>query len=182
MNGIVNKALRDTVLTHFGPAVWSEVVERTQLTESSFVALEYYPDEITYRLAGGAAEVSGTPLPEFLEMFGRHFLDFVRSRESYGAILDSCGNSFEEVIGQLDNLHFRISMVMPKLKPPGFHVVKTGPNQYLLEYRSHRPGLEPLLIGLIRGLAARFEQHAEVTHLAERSNGSGSSWFAIQIR
>lgn len=181
MNGIVNKALADAVITRYGSDVWNAVTEKVQLTQTTFVALDYYPDELTYQLVGAAVEITGTPAPEFLESFGRHFLHFVRSKESYGGILDSCGSSFEEILSQLDNLHMRVSMVMPKLRPPRFNLVRKGEGHYWLEYISSRPGLSPLLGGLIHGLAERFGQTAEITPLPGLGENTGSSWFNVQV-
>ena len=67
MYGLINKAVRDLVLTRFGEAKWDEICRKAEVTEADFVSMEKYPDETTYRLVGAASEVLNTPADEYTQ-------------------------------------------------------------------------------------------------------------------
>jgi len=49
-----------------------------------------------------------------------------------------------------------VSNLMPELAPPQFECINEQENSIDLIYRSHRVGMVPMLVGLIKGLGKRF--------------------------
>lgn len=69
MYGIVNKAIQGLITDSFGESLWLKVKEKSGILIDGFLSSDPYPDEITYRLAGAAAEVLQKPLEEVLQAF-----------------------------------------------------------------------------------------------------------------
>ena len=119
MYGLVNKGVQDLVVTKFGKEKWEEIKKKADIDES-FVSMNPYPDEITYNLVAAASEVLGLPPDKILETFGEYWITYT-AREGYGEMLKLAGDNFSEFVQNLDNLHARVGLSFPKLKPPGFH-------------------------------------------------------------
>jgi hypothetical protein len=75
-------------------------------------------------------------------------------------LLELAGNTFPELLQNLNDIHFRVKSLMPDLNPPGFEVSEQTEHSLKLHYRSSRDGFIPFLVGVLRGLAKRFELDA----------------------
>ena len=108
------------------------------------------------RLLAPTSEVLEASAEDCLEIFG-HYWATVTAPEAYGMLMDSTG---EDLVGFLDNvnsLHDRITSTFVGYIPPHFKVEK-GSNEVCLRYESKREGLTPFVIGIVKGLAERFQQ------------------------
>ena len=56
------------------------------------------------------------------------------------------GGSLHKFLGNLDNMHTRVGLSFPQLKPPSFVVRDAGPRTVELEYHSRREGLAPIFL------------------------------------
>jgi hypothetical protein len=65
-----------------------------------------------------------------------------------------------EVLGQLDALHCRVRLMLPELRPPSFRCTDVTGSSLRLRYYSHRPGLAPMVVGLVEGLAELLDVEA----------------------
>jgi hypothetical protein len=165
MYGLVNKAVRDLVVSQFGEETWQTIRTKAGV-DNTFVGMSQYSDDVTYKLVGAASEVSGLTPAEVLEAFGRHWVLFTAA-EGYGHILDMAGDTFVEFLQNMDDLHARIRLSMPDLSPPHLTCSDVCEESMRLHYHSHRDGLAPMVVGLLKGLGERFETQVEITH--ERS-------------
>jgi hypothetical protein len=48
--GLVNKAIKEFVITHHGDKVWEEIYKDLELPETHFLSMESNPDEVTFRI------------------------------------------------------------------------------------------------------------------------------------
>ncbi|MDJ0788165.1 MAG: heme NO-binding domain-containing protein [Myxococcota bacterium] len=166
MVGLVNRALEELIVGEAGDATWKAVKEKAGLDINGFVGMDPYPDEITYRLVAAASEVLARPAEELLRAFGRHWILYT-AEQGYGALLELGGGDLCEFLSNLDAVHARLRVGMPKLVPPGIECV--GEDDGLrVTYRSHREGLAPMVVGLLEGLGERFETPVEVRHTLSR--------------
>jgi hypothetical protein len=62
-----------------------------------------------------------------------------------------------------------VKLAFPHLAPPSFAVSDETASSLTLAYYSHRPGLAPLVVGLLRGLGDRFQ--IDVSARNERVEG-----------
>ncbi|MEY3022465.1 MAG: hypothetical protein RIS86_1663 [Planctomycetota bacterium] len=168
MYGLINKAVEGLVRSKFGDETWDRIRTRAGLPDEPFVSMEQYPDKTTYDLVGAASAELGAPAEAILEEFGRYWVLYT-AQVGYGELMKSAGRSLPEFLRNLDQLHTRVRLSFPDLKPPSFAVSAETESSLDLRYYSDRPGLAPLVVGLVKGLGERFGVTAEAT--VERVEG-----------
>lgn len=179
MYGLVNKAVESLVRAQFGADVWEKIRSRASVNVASFVSMEPYPDDVTYKLVFAASEVLGAKVPDLLEAFGEYWVLYT-AKEGYGELFSMFGSSLEEFISNLDSMHARVGMTFPKLVPPSFVCSELGDGVYDLEYHSTRDGLAPMVIGLLKGLGKSFQQPITIEHTGSRAD-LGHDQFRLVI-
>jgi hypothetical protein len=170
MYGLVNKAVHDLVCSKFGEDTWRAIVARAGLDIESFVSMQSYDDAITYKLVGAASEQLGLTPAQVLHTFGVYWTTYT-AVEGYGDLITSSGHDVVSFLENLDNMHTRVQLTFPELRPPSFQVERDD-DGVLLHYISDREGLAPMVIGLLEGLGAHFNEEIEVTHVQMRSADS----------
>lgn len=179
MYGLVNRAVEDLVTHKFGPATWEEVKARAGVDVEVFVAMSPYPDAVTYSLVGAASEVLGLPAQEILEAFGEYWMLY-SAREGYGELLDLMGHDVPSFLEQLDDVHERLKLSFPDLVPPSMAVSDVSDASLVVHYRSDRAGLAPFVVGLLRGVGARFGRPVEVSLRRGRDDGHDHDEFLVR--
>ncbi len=178
MYGLVNKAIKDLIVTNHGTEKWAEICSLSNFEDAEFVSIYSYPDSLTYDLVKNASRVLKADAGAILEAFGEYWILYTAD-EGYGDLMNLSGSNFPEFLGNLDMLHSRISNLMPQLQPPQFSTRNVTDNSVELEYRSKRDGLVPMLLGLIRGLGKRFDMEVSVKQIEEKSSEDGAHVFLI---
>lgn len=179
MYGLVNKGMADLVTARFGAAKWDEIRRRAGVADEVFLAMKSYPDEVTYRLVGAAAEVLGVPGETLLTAFGEYWVEFTGA-SGHGEIMNAAGDTLEEFLGNLDLMHARVALAFPELRPPSFRLDRLAPGLLDLHYVSTRAGLAPLVVGLLQGLAKRFDTECSVE--ARRENDGEGEHDVFRVR
>ena len=179
MYGLINEAMRRLISEQAGDDVWLRIAERAD-TAPTFVGLLYYDDEITYRLVGAASEELNTPAEDLLRAFGQYWSSRV-GPENYRDILGATGTSVATVLANMDLMHARIQNLYPDLVPPSFSVSDTFDGGVMVEYRSHREGLAPFVVGLLEGLGTLYETPTIVTHEKAKTPEQPFDVFRVQI-
>jgi hypothetical protein len=178
MHGLVNQGVHDLAIQLGGEQLWREIRAAAGIDHETFIGMETYADDVTWRLVEGASCVLGMSTSEVLHAFGRHWILYT-ARRGYGPIFDTMGRSLTEFLGNLDAMHARLSLSMPDLRPPSFVCEELSDGQIRLEYRSDRPGLAPMVIGLLNGLGELFELDLTVTQTVDRIDGADHDEFLI---
>lgn len=163
MYGLVNRAIEQMVVSLHGEGGWRQVCAHAGTEADGFVAMHAYDDAVTLRLVAAVSRQTGLAPSAVLEAFGEYWILY--TADSYGEVLQAAGRSLREFLQNLDELHGRLEPVFPGMKPPQFRVEDVAPGRYRLHYGSQRAGLAPMVLGLVRGLAQRFGQRVEVTHI-----------------
>lgn len=180
MYGLVNRALQEFICTRHGEASWQTLKAKAGVDIELFVRMESYPDDVTYRLVGAACETLGLEPADLLRDFGRHWVLFT-GQEGYGSLLDGAGSSLQEILANLDDLHVRVGLMYPALKPPSFSCSDVSDNGLTLHYFSGRPGLAPMVIGLIEGLGEHLGKSLTIRQQLDRFKGADHDSFDIRI-
>ena len=181
MYGLVNTAIADLARTVGGEQAWQAICAHAQVPPVAFVGMTDYPDEVTYRLVDGASAVLGLTPQQVLTAFGRHWVRYT-AQEGWGPLLQAAGESLPEVLDHLDALHARVRLLMPQLRPPSFRCVQLTPTTLRLEYWSDRPGLAPMVIGLVEGLAELLGGTATAVHVQSAAEGHEHDTFVVEHR
>jgi hypothetical protein len=181
MYGLVNKAIEDLVCSRHGEETWEEIKRRANVDIDAFIGNESYPDDVTYKLVGAASEVLNCPADQFIEAFGEHWVLFT-GKEGYGALFESSGRTFKDFVLNLPSFHSRLTLLFPNFRPPSFQCTDVTDDSLRLHYRSTRPGLSPMLLGLLKGLGVMYDTEVTVTQTAGGcENGADHGEFLIKF-
>ncbi|MEM9131583.1 MAG: heme NO-binding domain-containing protein [Actinomycetota bacterium] len=175
---MVNRAITDLVISTKGEAAWEAVCARAGLDIRSFDNTRTYDDAITYDLVAAAAAELDLDPATVLEAFGRHWILFT-GREGWGPLFAMAGDSLETFVEGLDGLHARVVATMPQCRMPSFAVERAADGALLVDYRSDRDGLAPMVLGLLNGLAEHFGESWRIEHLGW-SDETGAERFSLQ--
>lgn len=178
MYGLVHRAIHDLAAKHADPATWARIKARAGLEEDVFLSMESYPDEVTLALVVAAAAELGTSVDALLEQFGEHWISYA-AEHGYRDLLHARGDSLFAFVARLDDLHARLSLIFPKLRPPSFKAEVLDERTMRVFYSSERSGLAPFVTGLIRGLGKLFATPVRVALHKRREDASGHDEFLV---
>lgn len=178
MYGLINRSIRDLVLEKYGHSAWEGVLRRSALDVEFFVTHQAYPDEVTLKLIRAVSTETGVEMDAFLRQLGQWWI-VETAAKSYGNLLSRLGSSFPEAVKNLPNLHTRVRLIFPELQPPEFDVELTASNRCRVEYRSHRRGLQPFVVGLFEGMGNFWEVSVEVRQVASVEAGAECDVFEV---
>jgi hypothetical protein len=178
MYGMVNKAIEGMVVEEAGGAIWRTILDQAGLADEIFISNEAYPDEVTYRLVTVSSEVLNRSMNDILEDFGIYWVMKV-ARVEYGDLMSLQGMGIGEFLDHLPNFHSRLEMIFPNFKPPRFEVSGRQPGSLILHYHTHREGLAPFVVGIIKGLGQFYETAVTVEHIHDRGSTDDHDQFRI---
>jgi hypothetical protein len=178
MFGLVNKGLEDMVCSQYGEETWEEIKSKAEVEIEAFISMDAYPDDITYRLVDAASVAMEIPATDVLEAFGRYWILFTAT-EGYGSLMEMAGDNLPEFLQNLDNLHARVGLSFPNLQPPSFLCSALEEESLKLHYYSDRPGLTPMVVGMIKGLGEKFNTDVDI-HLTN-SKAQGNDHEEVSI-
>jgi hypothetical protein len=177
--GMINQAVRKLVVDNHGETTWNAICAEAQIGESDFSSLQTYPDEVTYKLVGAASKVLGVPAEAVLETFGEYWTDYAQ-QTSFAKLLRFAGRSMEEFVRSLDQMHAKIKFSLPDLQPPSFRVSEMDASGFRLHYFSQRPGLAPLVRGMLKGVARIYGLTIDMQLVRSRADGHDHDEFVIR--
>lgn len=162
MYGLINRTIAELITNRFGEEAWDRILDRAQVDEPVFNAIEGYPDQVTYDIVGAASAELAVSADELLFEFGRHWV-LVTGAQTYSVTLNAGGDTLPRFFANLPGFHARVALLFPDLTPPTFEVAGQSETSVNLIYRSGRVGLHPMVLGLFDGLSERFGQPITVT-------------------
>jgi|TARA_Y100000296_G_scaffold77265_1_gene98746 hypothetical protein len=180
MYGMINKAIKMLVTREAGEEIWELVLEASGIDEDVYEDLESYDDSVTFSLVGAVSETLDIPAGDVLEMFGVYWATDVAPK-SYGEYFNAFGDDFQSFVSGLDEMHVRISEMLPSLSPPSFEIEELGENHFKIHYKSPREGLAPLAIGTLKGIAQHFGGEADIIQI-EYKGTDDHDIFDVQFR
>jgi hypothetical protein len=180
MYGLVNQAVQELVVTNFGADKWEAIKRKAGVGVGAFERMETYPDDMTYKMVGAASEVLDLPPDAVMKAFGEFWVLYT-GKHGYGHLFDIAGNSLRDFLFNLDNLHTRVGQSFPKLSPPSFRFDAVDEDTVRMHYHTNRPGLCPMVVGLLNGLAKRFETELTVDHQICSRQGAPHCEFVLTL-
>jgi hypothetical protein len=164
MYGMINKAIRTLVIREASEDVWDKVLETSGIDENVYEDLDAYDDSVTFALVGAVSETLNLPPGDVLEMFGVYWSTDVAPK-AYGDYFNAFGDDFQTFVAGLDEMHVRITKMLPSLVPPSFKIKELSDNHFEIHYVSQRDGLAPLAVGMLKGVAKHFGGEADITQI-----------------
>ena len=114
-------------------------------------------------------------------MFGEQFLLWCQE-SGYSKTLRLLGRSLQDFLTNLDALHDHLSIIYPQMDAPSFRC--TGGlkiSEFLLHYYSDRPGLENIVMGIVKSVAREYyNTEVEMKLLVQKGLESDHSIFSIR--
>ena len=184
MYGLINSALQDMIITHFGEEKWDDIHRHSQVPENIFLAMRRYDDRITYQLAGAASELLEAPIDTCMDMFGRHWVSAVATKD-FARLMDATGSDTITFLRNVNALHDRITTTFIDYIPPEFKLedVEGFSDRFHVHYYSKRKGLTSFVTGLLHGLAEHFGDSIEIHNVTIDDDGEGThSVFEITVQ
>lgn len=172
MYGLIHNSLRDMMRTRLGDDEWAEIMLAAGLSEKDFLSLKSYDDSVVLSLLGVAHARTGRSIDELLYDFGWHFISRTAFAH-YAGVLNMHGESFWELLDNLNHMHDRIASSFPGYRPPSFQLLPIEENTYELIYSSSRQGLTAFVRGLLDGLADYFSVVVEITVVHDTLSDQG---------
>ncbi|XP_052868356.1 guanylate cyclase soluble subunit beta-1 [Anopheles cruzii] len=178
MYGFVNYALELLVLKNFGVDIWEQIKKKAQVTmEGQFLVRQIYEDDITYNLIEAAVDILNIPAGDILELFGKTFFEFCQD-SGYDKILQVLGATPRDFLQNLDALHDHLGTLYPGMRAPSFRCTETD-GQLVLHYYSERPGLEHIVIGIVKAVASKLHGVDVEIKIIQRKERSDHIQFLI---
>jgi hypothetical protein len=181
MYGLVNKAIEDLLRRDHGTDVWDRIRRRAGVEDTVFIGMRAYCDRVTYDLVAAASAELGVDPATLLEAFGEYWILYT-AEEGYGELLAMGGKSLCEFLLHLDELHTRVALTFRDLRPPSFRCTDVEEGSLRLHYESERPGLAPMVTGLLRGLGRMFNTEIDIERVARREDGADHDEFLVKYR
>ncbi|MGH1392847.1 MAG: heme NO-binding domain-containing protein [Trichormus sp.] len=181
MYGLVNQAIHDMVCSRFGEETWQVIKHKAEVDVEIFISMQAYPDDMTHRLVKAASSVLNLTPAEIMHAFGEFWVQYT-AEQGYGDLMAMSGDNLPEFLQNLDQLHARVGVMFPKLQPPSFDCEEDEQQILNLHYHSHRVGLAPMVMGLVKGLGERFNTDVEVTQTQSKADGADHDQFSIRYK
>ncbi len=89
-------------------------------------------------------------------MFGEQFLLWCQE-SGYSKTLKLLGRSLQDFLTNLDALHDHLSIIYPQMVAPSFRCTEgLKVSEFLLHYYSDRPGLENIVMGIVKAVSREY--------------------------
>ncbi|XP_064636922.1 guanylate cyclase soluble subunit beta-1-like [Lineus longissimus] len=149
----VKQALEDMVIAHYGDETWDEVrAENVNRRNSGIIPCSTSDEHLTATLVNDIAKVVGLSTGEIWEMFGERFFEFCEEA-GYDKIMQVLGGTLVEFLQNLDAMHDHLATIYPGMRAPSFRCMESTSGDIDLSYHSERPGLEHIVVGLVKSVA-----------------------------
>jgi guanylate cyclase soluble subunit beta len=166
------------VRNRFGEKRWEIICSKAGFEDEEFIGLKSYPDQVTLDILQACSEELGIPVHNLMELCGETWIEHTAA-SGYENVLNLAGSNMVDFLYNLNLVHSRISHLMPDMRPPSFKVKKESAKTIQLLYQSDRLGMEPLAVGILRGLGRRFGHSVVVNILGADPDDPASTLFEI---
>lgn len=180
MHGIINRGLQCFVQRIYGQQAWEEVRGIAGLKLQTFEAMLLYDDLITEQVLDAISEVTTRKRFEVLEDFGT-FIVSEHSSPAMRRLLRLGGQSFEEFLYSLEDIHDRLHMALPDLEVPLLELEPIAKNQFRLHYHFTKFGYSAFFVGLLRSMADDYGSLVTIEHAPETVDNLSRDVFHIAV-
>eukprot|EP00798_Chlamydomonas_sp_ICE-L_P003500 gene3500-13567_t len=178
INNSVEAFLKDT----FGEQKWLEILnESGQASTYPWVSSCPFTDQITYDLVNTGARVLGVSVDQALEAYGVYFVNYV-SQQGYTKLLNVLGGDIVEFLENMNNLHLHLTLAQPTMLAPAFRCSNVTPESVEVHYYSNRPGLWPIVVGALKGVAKEYFKFELEVELLQSRHGTGADHEVFLVK
>ncbi|EYC06642.1 hypothetical protein Y032_0074g814 [Ancylostoma ceylanicum] len=145
------------MLRKYGDELWMEVLNRSGFeTGKENIINHYYSDADTYLLVDSVAALTKMTREQVWEMYGCFLIEYTMEI-GWDELVRSMSPDLKGFLDNLDSLHYFIDHVVYKanLRGPSFRCEENPDGSLTLHYFTGRPGLYPIVRGVLREVARR---------------------------
>lgn len=180
MHGMINRGLQSFVIAIYGAQAWDDVRELSGLQLLSFETMLSYDDMLTEQILDAITEITGRDRYALLEDFGT-FIVSEHSSPSVLKLLRLGGENYTEFLYSLEDIHDRLSIVLPDLDVPQLDLEECAPDRFKLHYRFDKLGYSTVFLGLLRAMADDYGSFVLIEHEKLSGDGVAQACFHIEI-
>ena len=152
MHGLVNRSIQGFIEDTYGRPAWAGICREADLGFDSFEALLSYDDSQTEAVLAAACRRLDRSRDGLLEDMGTWMVSRP-DRDALRRLLRFGGDTFEEFLHSLDDLHDRARLALPDLDFPRLELREFAPGSYCLTFRWRHRGFGALALGVVRAMA-----------------------------
>jgi hypothetical protein len=153
VHGFIVSEIKGYVTEKLGPEAWKTLLKQAGVADREYVNYLEYPDEEVVHLVATASRVTGTPVPDILEDFGRYVgRDLLRI---YRPLVQPQWRTLEFLENVEHTVHDVVRSRNRTARPPALECTRLGADRVVVVYRSPRR-LCALAKGIIQGLAGHY--------------------------
>ncbi len=152
MHGLVNRSIQRFVQETYGQEFWTEICRDAELGFENFESMLIYDASQTAAVLAAACASLDRSCEGLLEDIGT----FLVSHPDFDALrrlLRFGGDTFEEFLHSLDDLHDRANLALPELDFPNLELHDYSASSYCLQYSWGQRGFGTLVLGILRAMA-----------------------------
>uniref|UniRef100_A0A0K0E3P7 guanylate cyclase n=2 Tax=Strongyloides stercoralis TaxID=6248 RepID=A0A0K0E3P7_STRER len=158
MFGFIHESIRQLMFRRYGEEFWANVLLRTGFESGKEnIVNHYYPDSDTYALVDSVAALAKMSREQVWEMYGAFLIEYTMEI-GWDELLRTLSPDLKGFLDNLDSLHYFIDHVVYKanLRGPSFRCEQNDDGSITLHYFTGRPGLYPIVKGVLREVAKRI--------------------------
>ena len=174
MYGIINDSFRKYVIEDCGEDTWQKILDVAMVHQDVFIQMRLHDDQETLTLLNATVQVTGDPLNQHLNRFGRFWVRRIATNQFRG-LIDDYGDGFYTLVGNLNLMHRKISKTFLDYSPPIFHIRHIHSVNYHVTYKSHRVGLTAFAIGILEELAVFYNEQLAIISIDTPSDEAGET-------
>jgi len=152
LHGLVNRSIQRFVQGTYGDDAWAEICRASDLGFENFESMLIYDNAQTNAVLASACVLLGRSRTGLLEDMGT----FLVSHPDFNGLrrlLRFGGDTFDEFLHSLDDLHDRANLALPELDFPVLELREHSASSYSLQYMWRQHGFGALVLGIIRAMA-----------------------------
>ncbi|GMR37180.1 hypothetical protein PMAYCL1PPCAC_07375, partial [Pristionchus mayeri] len=172
--GFIHESVRQLMIRKYGEEFWQKVLARAGFEAGKEnIVNHYYADSDTYLLVDAVSVISKMPREQVWEMYGSFLIEYTMEI-GWDDLIRSMSPDLKGFLDNLDSLHYFIDHVVYKanLRGPSFRCEENADGSITLHYYTGRPGLYPIVKGVLREAARRvfkLEVSLTITGRTQRS-------------
>uniref|UniRef100_A0AC34RQD6 Heme NO-binding domain-containing protein n=1 Tax=Panagrolaimus sp. JU765 TaxID=591449 RepID=A0AC34RQD6_9BILA len=152
MYGFVHDTIYQMISQKYGKEFWMSVLKEMKFEKGTERHLnQYYSDKDTFALVDTIAGLLEVQQSDIWEMYGAFLIQYTMDI-GWNGLLQSVAPTLEGFLSNLDGIHYFIDHFVYKanLNGPGFRCETGLDGSIVLHYFSYRPGLYPIVEGVVK--------------------------------
>lgn len=168
--------MKDYVVKERGQEAWDDICREAGLDHQIYLTVDTYDDGELLRLASAAANLTGEPIPDLLESYGR----FTASRllETYQNVIEEEWGALELLANAEEHVHATLRTYNSNIDPPELVCRRDDDSQITVFYHSDRR-LCFVARGLIHGIADHYDERLDISEEICMHDGANYCKFVV---